>query len=65
MSDDENPNKKARAPKGKSDGAYKLKLGAVGPTKENKKEKKRNNHVGRENSPYINEGKRDTLAQGA
>eukprot|EP00983_Pelagomonas_calceolata_P125644 1161225-Pelagomonas_calceolata.AAC.23 len=32
MSDDKNPNKKARVPKGKSDGAYKLKLGAVGPT---------------------------------
>eukprot|EP00983_Pelagomonas_calceolata_P087275 1156918-Pelagomonas_calceolata.AAC.4 len=32
MSDDESPNKKARVPEGKSDGAYKLKLGAVGPT---------------------------------
>eukprot|EP00983_Pelagomonas_calceolata_P134924 1162106-Pelagomonas_calceolata.AAC.1 len=29
---DENPNKKARVPKGKSGGAYKLKLGVVGPT---------------------------------
>eukprot|EP00983_Pelagomonas_calceolata_P037277 1136268-Pelagomonas_calceolata.AAC.1 len=32
MSYDENPNKKARVPKGKSDGAYKLKKGAVSPT---------------------------------
>eukprot|EP00983_Pelagomonas_calceolata_P092111 1157627-Pelagomonas_calceolata.AAC.3 len=32
MSNDDNPNKKARVHKGKSDGAYKLKLGAVGPT---------------------------------
>eukprot|EP00983_Pelagomonas_calceolata_P028476 891620-Pelagomonas_calceolata.AAC.3 len=32
MSDDENPNKKARVPKDESDGAYKLKLGALGPT---------------------------------
>eukprot|EP00983_Pelagomonas_calceolata_P069027 1150195-Pelagomonas_calceolata.AAC.3 len=32
MSDDENPNKKTRVPKGMSDGAYKLKLGAVRPT---------------------------------
>eukprot|EP00983_Pelagomonas_calceolata_P101067 1158650-Pelagomonas_calceolata.AAC.4 len=30
-----------------------------------KKKKKEKNYVGRENSPYINSGKRDTLAQRA